>query len=63
MSTYEENGVQERERERKRMEERKRFVARFTTFGKRIGDCRINSDGESGERGGNSRSLPVGSVT
>lgn len=32
-----------REKERDRIEERKGFVARFTTFGKRIGDCRVNS--------------------
>lgn len=39
-----------REKERDRMEERKGFVARFTTFGKRIGDYRVNSGRESGER-------------
>lgn len=62
MSTYEENGVQERERE-KENGRKEAIRARFTTFGKRIGDCRINSDGKSGKGGGNSRSLPVGSVT
>lgn len=54
MNTYEEKW---RPRERQRMEERKGFVARFTTFGKRIGDCRVNSDGKSGEEGGNSRRI------
>lgn len=51
-----------REKERDRIEERKGFVARFTTFGKRIGDCRVNSGRKSRERDGNSRSLPVGSA-
>lgn len=39
-----------REKERGRIEERKGFVARFTTFGKRIGDCRVNSGRKSRER-------------
>lgn len=46
-------GEKWRPRERKRETERKKgkgFVARFTTFGKRIGEYRVNSGRESGER-------------
>lgn len=62
MSTYEENGVQEREREKEngRKEAIRCKIYDVWETNRRLW---INSDGESGERGGNSRSLPVGSVT